>query len=166
MSTNAIRVENAKVKGSGRPPEQVADLKPRTGLLDLPPELWSKIGKLVIDDSPLITERSLETIQYWKTRKSYQPAIIRTCRSLRHELLPYLYRTRVLVMCGTSPADFSTVARWLHAMSSDMRRRVRGVRLSAVDIDLWSYAVNSKLKITFWREKNRTTVEMYELRFE
>lgn len=50
-------------------------------LLDLPAELWSKIGKIAIDDAPSFTYNPL-ALRYPPDTKG-QPDITRICRVLR-----------------------------------------------------------------------------------
>ncbi|KAK4497316.1 hypothetical protein PRZ48_011766 [Zasmidium cellare] len=60
-------------------------------LFDLPPELWIKIGKMAIDDSPAIKNYE---IHCRRTIKSLA-ALAYTCRALRKELLPYYCETKI-----------------------------------------------------------------------
>ncbi|KAK3661624.1 hypothetical protein LTR56_000112 [Elasticomyces elasticus] len=53
----------------------------------LPAELWSRIGKEVIDITPFCTSDR-------KFRIVPQPPITRVCRAFREELLPYFCRTK------------------------------------------------------------------------
>ncbi|EME48264.1 hypothetical protein DOTSEDRAFT_78310 [Dothistroma septosporum NZE10] len=70
-------------------------------LLDLPPELWVKIGKLAIDEAPTYTDggRSLlSPVRQYHIKRlvgTDRPAVTRTCAMLCAESLPYYYRTKV-----------------------------------------------------------------------
>ncbi|KAK4612110.1 hypothetical protein CLAFUW4_13356 [Fulvia fulva] len=101
----------------------------RTSLLDLPAEIWSQIGKLVIDD----------TLSYTYTmaiqrppERPHQPPITRVCRVLRVELLHYFYSTKIDI-CGAFEVPASShislvkVGNWLRQMGPDNRRSLRGV---------------------------------------
>ncbi|KAK6440712.1 hypothetical protein LTR95_003071 [Oleoguttula sp. CCFEE 5521] len=66
-------------------------LQPRLAfrLLDLPPELWLAIGTYAVLKSPLnVTLAETNKLQ---AKMVAQPAITRTCRILRNELLPIFY---------------------------------------------------------------------------
>ncbi|KAK4497309.1 hypothetical protein PRZ48_011759 [Zasmidium cellare] len=65
-------------------------------LLDLPPEIWSKIGKMVIDDIPEVTMYTFRRFPC----KDHQAPILRTCRVVREELLPYFWEAGVKVTCS------------------------------------------------------------------
>ncbi|KAK4612309.1 hypothetical protein CLAFUW4_13025 [Fulvia fulva] len=73
------------------------ELKPFR-LLDLPPELWIRIGKFAIDVYPRVASRFARSSRgYSPSRRHFplQPGITRVCTMLRAELLPYYYRTRI-----------------------------------------------------------------------
>lgn len=96
-------------------------LRQRKGLLDLPAEIWSKIGKIVIADS-----NHLSATAFWESPKHpdfyHQPPIPRTCRILREEPLPQFYSTRVHIHC----ANFSRITVWLRRIGPELRRCLRG----------------------------------------
>ncbi|KAK0271914.1 hypothetical protein LTR35_009362 [Friedmanniomyces endolithicus] len=70
-------------------------------LLTLPPEIWARIGKKVIDSAPRVQgwpfmgPIALLRSHQEAAAKLCQPAITRTCRALRAELLPYFYASRI-----------------------------------------------------------------------
>ncbi|KAF2480469.1 hypothetical protein BDY17DRAFT_193449 [Neohortaea acidophila] len=69
--------------------------KPR-GLLDLPPEIWSKICKLAVkDDSPVLLKPG--SPHYENPTVVRQPGITRVCRRIREECLPEFYRVNHFV---------------------------------------------------------------------
>ncbi|KAK4497310.1 hypothetical protein PRZ48_011760 [Zasmidium cellare] len=96
-------------------------------LLDLPPELWVKIGKYAIDDAPKVTEQNFleaSDIKHseWASVKEaraalIQPAITKICQVMRNELLPYYYQAKFHVVFNTL-ADhliYDVFAEWLSA---------------------------------------------------
>ncbi|EME40171.1 hypothetical protein DOTSEDRAFT_38155 [Dothistroma septosporum NZE10] len=73
------------------------DYLQRKSVLDLPTEIWGKIGKPAIEDGKFYTKRNV--IQYriktTRQREHYRPPIIRVCRVLRQDLLPLWYDSKV-----------------------------------------------------------------------
>ena len=84
----------------------------KKGLLDLPPEIWSKICKIAVSwdipiDVILGSVPCLNIPEYTRTRdgREYrgraparaimQPSITRVCRSIRKECLSHFYETNV-----------------------------------------------------------------------
>ncbi|SMR52496.1 unnamed protein product [Zymoseptoria tritici ST99CH_3D1] len=61
-------------------------------LLDLPDELWVRIGIMIIEDSPLNRAGS-----YPHYRLMKPPAILQTCSALRKELRPVYFETKVAI---------------------------------------------------------------------
>lgn len=94
-------------------------------LLDLPPELWSTIGKMVVDTVPI------DPLENWcwqeLERKVRQPAICSVCRCLRAELLGYFYGARIAFPLD---ADYLGPVFWLSAIGPENRRSLRRVLLS------------------------------------
>ncbi|KAK4611728.1 hypothetical protein CLAFUW4_13312 [Fulvia fulva] len=106
---------------AGGPSKTDTATEQRKGLLDLPAEIWSKIGKIVIADS-----NHLSATAFWESPKHpdfyHQPPIPRTCRILREEPLPQFYSTRVHIHC----ANFSRITVWLRRIGPELRRCLRG----------------------------------------
>ncbi|KAK4610494.1 hypothetical protein CLAFUW4_14199 [Fulvia fulva] len=110
------------------------------GLLDLPAEIWSHVGKLAIDASPVIDNEAVEhcTVSHQQTRHSarqglrvYQPPITKVSRALREELLPYYYQTKICIwwdMC--SILNKRHLLGWLKAIGEDNRRNLGGFYFS------------------------------------
>lgn len=113
------------------------------GLLDLPAEIWSKIGKFAIDAGPLVDKEALLDSMKNKTARSWhQPAIAIACRCLREELLPYFYKN--MVELAFTWHDVITQSRstrrsrradncgqCLRAIGSSNRRSMRNVSLQS-----------------------------------
>ena len=104
----------------------LADHMQPISLLDLPAEIWSKIGKLAIDDAPIFTGGILVAMAPQTTRDSTlnrahksrldarqfaQPPIACACNALRDELLQHSryireqLKTTVIVAGGIPRAD-------------------------------------------------------------
>ncbi|KAF2169751.1 hypothetical protein M409DRAFT_52257 [Zasmidium cellare ATCC 36951] len=97
-------------------------------LLDLPPELWSKIGKMVISDIP-----EYPMCLLWACRSlDYAAPILRTCRVLREELLPSFYEAGLKISCCTG-IDLDGLKGLLGHMDENARRSMRGVRYTSYD---------------------------------
>ena len=111
-------------------------------LLDLPPELWTTICKLTIDELTPDMLR-LGTGLY---KRVQQPAITRINRLLRTEMLPYFYASafritiapRVWSHLGSKymSSNAADLRAWLHLVGSETRRALRSVVLVADPIDL------------------------------
>ncbi|UJO23814.1 uncharacterized protein CLAFUR5_12682 [Fulvia fulva] len=122
---------------------EASDEQPKRSLLDLPAELWSKIGKLAIENSPFFRTSSLDEPDFdliaqekWQRMlRLHQPAITRTCRALREELLPYFYQQRVIM----NEAPFASwehvhrLGQFLRAIGRDNRRHVTGGQVFSYD---------------------------------
>lgn len=102
---------------------QVTNSNQRTSLLDLPPEIWSKTGKLVIEDSNPLTGGAFARERQPQTRW-HQPPLTRTCRVLRNELLPQFYKTRVKIICVAREVQMGF---WLRTIGLELRKVIRGV---------------------------------------
>lgn len=83
-------------------------------LLDLPPELWSRIcSEVIMSESPTELDDSLKRYQF--EEKVAQPAITRVCKIVREEALPMFYSSSfVYVDCGNG-------AQWLFRWLKKMR---------------------------------------------
>ena len=103
-------------------------------LLDLPPELWLKIGKLAIDSTPLLLKSNhicniMHSSEERRASASlWQPAITRVCVPLRVELLPYYYQTRVEE--GNWPVRSGSVCLFLEAIGRENRKMIRAMSLA------------------------------------
>lgn len=101
--------------------QALADTSQPFRLLDLPPEIWSRIGKFAIDNVKRMTWWDLVNAN----ASSRQPSITRTCICLRKELLPYYYCTKIEVIIGW--CDLHTWSPWLRALSPASRRLIHGL---------------------------------------
>lgn len=105
------------------------ELKPFR-LLDLPPELWIRIGKFAIDVYPRVASRFARSSRgYSPSRRHFplQPGITRVCTMLRAELLPYYYRTRIRLEVSHHVVE---VGRWLRHIGPANRKLLRVLWLS------------------------------------
>ncbi|KJY00148.1 hypothetical protein TI39_contig341g00009 [Zymoseptoria brevis] len=82
------------------------DNKKRVGLLDLPAELWSRIGKMAVDMHPETEDyyrngccykALMKTPQSISTDANKFPPVTQICASMRDELLPYYYDTKLKI---------------------------------------------------------------------
>ena len=82
-----------------------------------------RIGKFIIEATPPVDGRS-----FAKGRQPQkQPAIIRTCAVLRHELLAYYYSTKVSFQIDFGqPKTYSKFRAWLQAIGEEHRRLITG----------------------------------------
>ncbi|KAK4612111.1 hypothetical protein CLAFUW4_13357 [Fulvia fulva] len=116
---------------------EVANTTKPFPLLDLPPELWSKIGKLVVDQSDKVTDSTIVLITQSsdpRERAKYreeigQPAITRTCQVLRAELLPYYYRSKISVQVIAGSLEVVSVGKWLRSIGDKNRSALARVWL-------------------------------------
>ena len=115
---------------------------PKKSLLDLPAELWSTIGHLVIDDTPHISD-AFSDIHLRETHGARiplaarkimnQPPITRTCSALRHELLAYYYKNKVQASMFMDDRLYLVFPAWLEAMGRETRRHIKSIELIFVD---------------------------------
>lgn len=77
----------------------------------------------------------------------YQPAITRTCRALRHELLPHYHKTRILLDANGSFTCIERVGRWLLAIGPEKRSQLRGIFMG---FQMSSETVADALKKDHW----------------
>lgn len=119
-------------------------------LLNLPSEIWSTIGRLVIDCAARVDPSEIYASFAEKEFLPglQQPAITRVCGTLRQELLPYYYRTCVQFEIWSdfaSPTGHRLDPRldWLVVIGRSNRKQVRGISLIArpeeVDLARWQY---------------------------
>ena len=91
-------------------------------LLDLPPEIWSNIGKLVVDETETITAYIIyQCARAAEPADTRQPAVTRTCRILRSELLAYYYKHKVDARMTPTSAASPKVGKWLRAIGQQNR---------------------------------------------
>ncbi|EME39808.1 hypothetical protein DOTSEDRAFT_91185 [Dothistroma septosporum NZE10] len=111
---------------------------PRKGLLDLPVEPWSKIGKIVIDNTApfmdaladLVADIHSDIALPASTLNTvHRPAITRTCTALRSELLPRYYKIKTHDCYHVKLNDRRLTGRWLRAIGQDERRHTLGLEL-------------------------------------
>ncbi|SMQ50363.1 unnamed protein product [Zymoseptoria tritici ST99CH_1A5] len=111
-------------------------------LLDLPDELWAKIGRMVIDDAPKITLRGkrVEFQSPWSIawgRKTWDlekcdlnpPGILQTCSALRRELRADYYRQKMVIYVAAYHArreNIEIIGRFLRAIGPDARKHIQG----------------------------------------
>lgn len=119
-------------------------------LLDLPPEIWSTIGRLVIDSAASVnlSEIYASFVENTFLPDLQQPAITRVCSAMRQELLPYYYQTRVGFQIWSDFASreghqLDPRLEWLVTIGRCNRKHIRGVSLIAspaeVDLARWRY---------------------------
>ncbi|KAK5744744.1 hypothetical protein LTR17_001820 [Elasticomyces elasticus] len=121
----------------------MADTEPATTvneafpLFKLPPELWLRIGKYVLGQTrKVLYQYSRESNKVWQKR-TRQPAITRTCRDLRAELLPIFYQQYVsCVFSFEMYSDWRGRAAWLHAIGAVNRHSLSDVTLISDSDDL------------------------------
>lgn len=100
-----------------------------TSLLDLPPEIWSKICKLVVErDRPINVYRFLFSTpsQLGVAKRSNvitQPRITKVCRAIRHECLPHYYKVNAFYSWHPSGSVRSAqlLEKWLTAIGRTNR---------------------------------------------
>lgn len=158
-------------------PIQATNTNKRASLLDLPAEIWAQIGRLAIDATPQL-DRSAVTP--WEACKggspARQPAITRTCRILRQELLPYYYKTRVqmTIYAGLVSDPESDVERWLQAIGHENRLSLRGLQVVSVVMDADAAAAKAKrhwgLQVEFVKTDEHKNIDgsaiaWYKVRF-
>ncbi|KAK4621254.1 hypothetical protein CLAFUW4_06980 [Fulvia fulva] len=137
-------------------------------LLDLPDELWAKIGKLALDDIEPLCSEYLDYLVYDdddKVQIPQKPAITRTCKALRHELLPLYYEQKIDLDLRESRFWLwgSLTRRWLQAIGATNRKAIRGMSLVSSDWDIdylnkelrLRWGVGLKLEITWELDHRR-----------
>ncbi|SMQ50371.1 unnamed protein product [Zymoseptoria tritici ST99CH_3D7] len=112
-------------------------------LFDLPPELWVRIGRMVVDDLPAfklsrINFRSERIAPFevgmpteWGLISSElrPPAILQTCSALRNELRNGYYQSKISVMVPLwlSSERVLRLGQYLRMIGPEARRQVRTV---------------------------------------
>ncbi|SMR52513.1 unnamed protein product [Zymoseptoria tritici ST99CH_1A5] len=117
-------------------------------LFDLPPELWVRIGKMVINDLPALTLGRInfrsERIASFRVGMSTEwglisselrpPAILQTCSALRNELRNGYYQSKICIMLPLwlSSERVFRLGQYLRMIGPEARRQVqtRNVRCS------------------------------------
>ncbi|KJY01967.1 hypothetical protein TI39_contig268g00001 [Zymoseptoria brevis] len=99
-------------------------------LLDLPDELWSRIGKMVINDLP--AHRLEKTyIRSGHSSTPKPPPILQVCSALRNELRLEYFRTKVDILLQPRQyiADLDlhmgSIGRYLRIIGPDARRQLK-----------------------------------------
>lgn len=96
-----------------------------TGLLDLPPEIWSKIVKLAVECRypinvlPKLRPSFANGKLHDKRIKRYEPAVAAVCRKIREECLPHYYKTNIFVFFdgnGRNSLAYRAIQDWLIAI--------------------------------------------------
>lgn len=103
------------------------------GLLDLPAEIWSKIGHYAIDAELVYTLKDIcspdclpfDQIEFNGIQWPHQPAITRTCRVLREELLPYFYQTKVTFTIQHASTSQEYIRGFLKGIGASNRQNIR-----------------------------------------
>ncbi|KAF2481119.1 hypothetical protein BDY17DRAFT_325837 [Neohortaea acidophila] len=92
-------------------------------LLDLPPEIWSKICRYAaVPSGPsAIFVPSLADRDYWQQQLT-QPGITRTCRAIRAECLGTFYQNLYVIYDETW--TFPIIGDWLYGIGAANRKRV------------------------------------------
>ncbi|KAI7209592.1 hypothetical protein KC333_g8651 [Hortaea werneckii] len=97
-------------------------------LLELPPELWTRICTLAILDPADIT---IKQAAYPKLvcLQTLQPPITRICRALRSECLPLFYKLVNFIILDEY-ADVEGIVKWLRSLGKKNRGRFRRLYLA------------------------------------
>ncbi|SMY24046.1 unnamed protein product [Zymoseptoria tritici ST99CH_1A5] len=110
-------------------------------LFDLPDELWSNIGKMIIDNLEVI-ELNLpdyERSPWGVLPKLVSPAILRTCSALRKELSAHYYSSNKIQVTLHERGAVQALRPYLQAIGSDARRQLDGFimtdRVESADSD-------------------------------
>ncbi|SMR51352.1 unnamed protein product [Zymoseptoria tritici ST99CH_1E4] len=117
-------------------------------LFDLPDELWVRIGKMVIGDTPAMRVSKVTIRPALEPRSRNKssskghgidlnpPAILQTCSALRRELRAEYYRHNVTLVTSVyddykdglqSLSATDKLGRWLLMIGPEARREVRGI---------------------------------------
>ncbi|KAK5695744.1 hypothetical protein LTR17_024428 [Elasticomyces elasticus] len=111
----AGKKKNAKKKSSKKATATVT----RSGLLALPPELWSQICRLaVVHDLPIESMGSMNRREIQEIVQ--QPAITRTCRTIRKESIDAFY-SNTFIFADDGPT--LNLWAWLQLVSKYSRTR-------------------------------------------
>lgn len=126
------------------PQDSTLTIAQKIGLLDLPLEIWSKIGRLTLDeampfrlDSGIIERHS----------RCHQPPLTRTSRVLREELLSYSYSIKVNIQYAAA----YNLGRWLRALDSDVRRAIRGIETDVSRSGPMTQTASQQLMVGDWK---------------
>lgn len=157
--------DDAKVSSLNRsPPSQTTDIVSQPfRLLGLPPEIWSNIVKMAIDNEPAYN--SMRTLKpTLRTNHSHQPAITSTCRTVRQETLPYFYATHFVAKWNVTrdEEELKLVGRLLRLTGQQNREAVQGLQVS----DDWAYEDHVVEKDFVRRTLRSTSTWDFEFRLE
>lgn len=112
-------------------------------LLDLPPELWLRIGQLAVDSANndrtdhfepfnmyqllVTTAAPVSCVSVWQDY--LPPPITLVCKTLRHEMLSYHYRSRFKCYIFAYNADWTikVIGTWLRAIGPIARSSLEDV---------------------------------------
>ncbi|KAK4497317.1 hypothetical protein PRZ48_011767 [Zasmidium cellare] len=100
-------------------------------LLDLPPELWIKIGQMTIDALAPIENKDIITwSRSWHTGKkpNQKPTLALTCHQLHAELMPYFYNTKMKLTWELNSYFEVHLGKWLNCIGAENRKHVKGMR--------------------------------------
>ena len=94
-------------------------------LLDLPDELWSRICKLAIPHRRVYFDGYEASINAMRL-----PAITRTCRVIREELLEdfYEHQLEIVLPCWVDNEHHPRFRDWLYTIGRRYRRILKGVK--------------------------------------
>lgn len=120
----------------GVPAQLTRDQNMPFRMLDLPPELWSRIGGFAVTD-----DEALQLRQYRPDEANCaavrQPDLTRTCRIVRKEALKLFYRNnRFIVIAVNRYANWTL---WLSAIGPENRRYLQHLYVTAPYPDFPEY---------------------------
>lgn len=129
-SNASVRDNRKLVKGpaSNQSSDKQADPK-HFRLLELPPELWSRICRFAILDQPMVIIKGA-AYPADVTQQVRQPSLTRVCRLLRKETLPVFYASVAFVILD-SWADVEGVIEWLDRIGANNRRSLKQLYLAS-----------------------------------
>lgn len=140
----------------------------KTGLLDLPPELWSRICKLAVEREGALRAFAVirkrhnpktpeEAARALNCRESEfvvrQPALLFTCRAIREECLPHYYASNTFYTVGSKMSP-EYIERWLNSIGEPGRNAVGGIYQVAAGPN-WLVEVKSAESLRGWEFKYR-----------
>ncbi|KAK3713503.1 hypothetical protein LTR37_008461 [Vermiconidia calcicola] len=94
-------------------------------LLDLPPELWSRIVRLAVKrEDRMLEPRDLLRL----SEQVQQPAVTRVCKLLRRETLAHFYSRNSFTFKDDGPILWALAA-WLEAIGTGNRTRIKNLSI-------------------------------------